>query len=194
MTGGAAAKARLVTYDLTVPRVAEAAEKPLAAQLVVLDPTALAALDTERVQSASANGAFANLPDAQWSDALPKLVQVKILRSFEDAARFSGISRPLEGLAADFQLVLDIRKFQLAANGAAEVELGCKIVAGNGRIIATRVFRASGAAEAANAAAAVAALDSAFGQAGSDLVAWVGRAVNEPALPRAAFPKKTSGG
>jgi ABC-type uncharacterized transport system auxiliary subunit len=69
---GAGAKcARLVTYDLTVLRAAEAAEKPSAAQLVVRDPTALAALDTERVQSALANGAFANLADAQWSDAWP---------------------------------------------------------------------------------------------------------------------------
>jgi phospholipid/cholesterol/gamma-HCH transport system substrate-binding protein len=194
MTGGATAKARLVTYDLTVPRVGEAAEKPSAAQLVVLDPTALAALDTERVQRASANGAFANLPDAQWSDALPKLVQVKILRSIEDAGRISGVSRPLEGLATDFQLVLDIRKFQLTADGNADVEFGCKIVASNGRIIATRGFRGSVAAESASAPAAVAALDRAFGQAGSDLVAWVGHAVNEPTLPKAALPRRTSGG
>jgi ABC-type uncharacterized transport system auxiliary subunit len=119
---------------------------------------------------------------------------VKILRSIEDAGRFSGVSRPLEGLATDFPLVLDIRKFQLAANGNADVEFGCKIVASNGRIIAMRVFRASVAAEAGNASAAVAALDRAFGQAGSDLVAWVGRAVNEPALPKAALPRRTSGG
>jgi len=164
-----------------------------AAQLVVSDPTALAALDAERVQSASANGAFANLPDAQWSDALPKLVQVMILRSLEDAGRFSGVSRSMEGLAADFRLVFDVRGFQLATNGAADVEFGCKIVASNGQIFAMRVFRASVAAEAANASAAVAALDQAFGQAGSDLVAWGGRAVNEP-TPKAALLGRTSGG
>jgi ABC-type uncharacterized transport system auxiliary subunit len=96
-----------------------------------------------------------NLPDAQWSDALPKLLQVKILHSIEDAGRFSGVSRPLEGLATDFQLV---------------------------------------PAEAANAPAAVAALDRAFGQAGSDLVTWVGHAVNEPTLPKATLPRRTSGG
>jgi phospholipid/cholesterol/gamma-HCH transport system substrate-binding protein len=184
----------MVTYDLTAPHAGEAAEKPSAAQLVVLDPTALAALDTDRVQSASADRALASLPDAQWSDALPKLVQVKVLRSVEDAGRFSGVSRPLEGLATDFQLVVDIRKFQLAANGNADVEFGCKIVGSSGRIIARRVFRASFAAEAANAPAAVAALDRAFGQARLDLVTWVGHAVNEPTLPRADLPRRTSGG
>jgi phospholipid/cholesterol/gamma-HCH transport system substrate-binding protein len=194
MTGGAGAKARLVTYDLTAPLAAEAAAKPLPAQLAVLEPSALGALDTERIQSVSGNGAFASLPDAQWSDALPKLVQLKILRSLEDAGRFSGVSRPLDGLAADFQLGIDIRKFQVSANGAADVEFGCKIVDSNGRIVAMRMFRASVAAEAANAPAVVGALDKAFGKAGSDLVAWLGRAVSEPALPKAALPRRTSGG
>jgi len=194
MTGGAGAKARLVTYDLTAPLAAEAAAKPLAAQLAVLDPSALGALDTERIQSVSGNGAFASLPDAQWSDALPKLVQLKVLRSLEDAGRFSGVSRPLDGLAADFQLGIDIRKFQVSANGAADVEVGCKIIDSNGRIVAMRVFRASVAAEAANAPAVVAALDKAFGKAGSDLVAWLAHAVSEPPLPKAALPRRTSGG
>jgi phospholipid/cholesterol/gamma-HCH transport system substrate-binding protein len=194
LTGGAGAKARLVTYDLTAPLAAEAAAKPLAAQLAVLDPSALSALDTERIQSVSGNGAFASLPDAQWSDALPKLVQLKILRSLEDAGRFSGVSRPLDGLAADFQLGIDIRKFQVSAHGAADVEFGCKIVDSNGRIAAMRVFRASVAAEAANAPSVVAALDKAFGNAGSDLVAWLAHAVSEPPLPKAALPRRTSGG
>jgi phospholipid/cholesterol/gamma-HCH transport system substrate-binding protein len=100
MTGGAAAKARLVSYDLTALHAAEATARPVPLQLVVTDPTALAALDSERIQTVSANGAYASVPDAQWSDALPKLLQVKIIRSLEDAGRFAGISRPLEGVPA----------------------------------------------------------------------------------------------
>ena len=76
----------------------------------------------------------------------------------------------------------------------AEVELGCKILAANGRIIATRIFRASVAAEAPGAPAAVAALDKAFGQVGADIVSWTTNAANEPPLPRAVMPKRTSGG
>src|SRR5262249_37783638 len=69
MTGGAAAKGRLVSYDQTAPRAPKSTEKPSPAQLVVVDPTALAALDSERIQSASADGAYASFPNAQWSDA-----------------------------------------------------------------------------------------------------------------------------
>ena len=132
-------------------------------------------MDSERIQTVSANGAYASVPDAQWSDALPKLLQVKILRSLEDAGRFAGVSRPLEGVTSDFQLVLDIRKFQISPNLMAEVELGCKILAANGRVIATRIFRASVAAEGLGAPAAVAALDKAFGQVGAEHCVLDGR-------------------
>jgi MlaD protein len=50
MTGGATSKARIATYDLTVPRVTESAAKVPTAQLVIPDPTALAALDNDRIQ------------------------------------------------------------------------------------------------------------------------------------------------
>jgi phospholipid/cholesterol/gamma-HCH transport system substrate-binding protein len=194
MTGGATAKARLVNYDLTAPRAPETAGKPSPAQLAVPDATALAALDNERIQSVSANGAYASLADAQWSDALPKLLQVKILRSLEDAGRFAGVSRPLEGVTSDFQLSVDIRKFQISPDLMAEVEFGCKILGANGRITATRIFHASVAVEAPGAPAAVAALDKAFGQVGADIVSWTANAANEPTLPRSVAPKKSSGG
>jgi phospholipid/cholesterol/gamma-HCH transport system substrate-binding protein len=194
MTGGAAAKARLVSYDLTTPCAPQTAGTPSLAQLIVLDPTALAALDSERIQTASANGSFVSLPDAQWRDALPKLLQLKLLRSLEDAARFSGVSRPLEGVTGDVQLVLDIRKFQVSPNRTAEVEIGAKLIGSSGRIMATRTFRASAAIEEPSAPAAVAALDKAFGQAGAELLAWIAQTANEPPTPRAVGPKRTSGG
>lgn len=69
MTGGAAAKARLMSYDLITPRILEWFGAPLPTQLIVLDPTAVAALDSERIQTVSASGAYASVPDAQWSAA-----------------------------------------------------------------------------------------------------------------------------
>ena len=164
MTGGAAARARTLGYDLTVPRVAAAPGDAVAAQLVIPDPTAAATLDTDRIQMRTADGATSAFADAQWSDTLSKLVQMKIIRSFEDANLLAGVGRHLEGLSADFQLLLDIRTFQMQA-ASAEVEIAGKIVDKNGRIVATRVFRASAPAQATTVQAAVAALDQAFGKA-----------------------------
>jgi phospholipid/cholesterol/gamma-HCH transport system substrate-binding protein len=193
MTGSAAAKARLVSYDLTGPSPPPSAGAPSFVQLVIVDPTAVTALDSERIQTVSANGSYASLPDAQWSDALPKLLQAKLLRSLEDAGRFTGVSRPMEGVTGDIQLVLDLRKFQIESGPTAEVEIGCKLFGSNGRIMAMRTFRASAPVTGNGAPASVAALDNAFGRVGADLLVWTSQAANEPPTPR-AVPRRTGGG
>jgi phospholipid/cholesterol/gamma-HCH transport system substrate-binding protein len=194
MTGGAAAKTRPVTFDLSMPRAPALADKAPTVQLVVLDPSALTTLDSEKIAAVSANGAISAVPDAQWSDMLPRLLQMKIIRSLEDTHAFAGVSRPLEGLGSDFQLALDIRKFQLTFGSVAEVELGGKIVDDKGRIVAARVFRASAPLATVEGPAVVAALDQAFGGAGSELIAWVARAISGPAAPKAVAPRKATGG
>ena len=58
MTGGAAAKARVDRLrPRRAPRILPAGGKPSAAQLVIPDPTALAALDTDKIQSMSRRAA-----------------------------------------------------------------------------------------------------------------------------------------
>ncbi len=188
MTGGAAARARTLGYDLTVPRVAAAPSDAVAAQLVIPDPTAAATLDTDRIQTRTADGATSAFADAQWSDTLSKLVQMKIIRSFEDANLLAGVGRNLEGLNADFQLLLDIRTFQMQA-ASAEVEIAGKIVDKNGRIVATRVFHAAAPAQATTVQAAVAALDQAFGKAVAELVLWTARTAKGHQYDKTEPPK-----
>jgi len=190
----------VVVYDLTVPHVPAAGANAVAAQLVVPDPTAVATLDTDRIQNRSTSGATSAFADAQWSDALPRLLQMKIIRSFEDANVFAGVGRPLEGLNADFQLLIDIRSFQMQASPslAAEVEFTGKIVDKNGRIVATRIFRATAPADVASAPAAAAVLDRAFGKAAADLVPWVAQTIRDQPerieAPRPVGPKKAARG
>jgi phospholipid/cholesterol/gamma-HCH transport system substrate-binding protein len=186
LTGGAAARARTQGYDLTVPAIPPGSAPASAAQLVIPDPTAVATLDTDRIQTRTADGATSAFADAQWSDTLSKLVQMKIVRIFEDASLLAGVGRQADGLAGDFQLLLDIRTFQLqAATGV--VELAGKIVDKDGRIVATRLFRATAPADAATAKAAAGALDQAFGRAAGELVLWTVRTVDRA---KAAGPNK----
>lgn len=192
MTGGA--KARAPVYDLAVPRASLVFEKALSAQLAIAEPTALSVLDNDRIQSTSLTGAYAALNDGQWSDLLPKVVQIKLLRSFEDASLFAGVSRSLEGPPGDFQLIIDIRKFHVGSNLSAEVELGSRLVDSKGRVVATRVLRSSVPADALLAPAATSALDQAFGQVGAELVAWTARSIAELGLPKTVIPKRAIGG
>jgi phospholipid/cholesterol/gamma-HCH transport system substrate-binding protein len=192
MTGGAG-KARLPMYGLAGPGVLlPPAERP-AAQLTVLEPGALAVLDSDRIQSMGPAGSYTAFADAQWGDLLPKLVQMSLSRSFEDAGLTASASRPVDSLAADFQLALDIRKFHLAPAREGEIEVGVKLLDPGGRIVASRVVRAVAPAEAATGPAAAAALNRAFAGITTELVAWVARAI-ELNHPKAVVPRKPAGG
>lgn len=179
MTGGAAAKARLATYDLTAPHAFPPADTLPDAQLAIPDPTALSVLDSEKILMRSAAGVSSSLPDAQWSDTVPKLLQTRIIQAFENAGTLGAVSRPVEGVTGDFQLLLDIRRFQIAtgAQPTADIELAAKLLDGKGRIAESRVFRAAAPAAGMDAAAATAALDQAFGTAATELVVWASRAI-----------------
>ncbi len=177
MTGGAAAKARVATYNLRPLRVVESKDRAPTVQIVVPEPTSLMSLDSERIATVSSDGTVAALPDVQWSDAVTRIVQAAVIHGLEDSRAFGGVSRPLDDLTADFRLAIDVRKFQIAQGQAAEVELGGKIIDSKGRIIATQVFRANVPAGGPEATAAVAAVDQAFSKAGPELAAWVVRVV-----------------
>lgn len=192
LTGGA--KARSAVYELSVPPLTLSLDKVLIARLVVAEPTALAVLDSDKIQATSPSGAYSPLLDAQWGDLLPKVVQTTLARSLEDSGVFAAVSRPMDGLASDFQLVLDIRKFQLTPDLLGEVELGAKLVDGNGRLIASRVMRGSATAQAATGASAAAALNQAFARVAQELAAWTAQGIAELGQPKTVGPKKAVGG
>lgn len=187
MTGGAS-KARLAMYDLTSVKIA-ALEKVPSAQLTVVEPTALSVLDSDRIQSVSAGGAYVAYADAQWADLLPKLVQTSLARALEDAGFSASVSRPMDTLAGDFQLSIDIRKFQFNPGQVGEVELGIKLIDSKGRIVASRVMRDAASADAATGPAAAAAMTRAFGKVAGQLASWAAQAISESSVSKGVVPK-----
>jgi phospholipid/cholesterol/gamma-HCH transport system substrate-binding protein len=184
-TGGGV-KGPLVTYDLTAPRTFPARAKVVQAQIAVPDPSAPISLDNQKILPPyeGATG-FGNV---QWADTVPKLVQAKVIQALENANYVSAVSRPLDALTADYQLLIDIRAFRLAPTpgGAAEVEFGAKVLGSSGRIVASKVFAATASREGTDAAAAVAAVDDAFGKALTQLIPWVASVVHD--APQAKTP------
>jgi cholesterol transport system auxiliary component len=167
------------TYDLTAPTGFPPAGRAARGQLVIPEATTLSALDSDKIVVRPADGAIAALTDAQWSDRLPKLVQTRVIQAFENAARLRAVGRPGDRIAADYQLLLDIRAFEIAVGSgpAAEVEISAKIVGdSSGRIMATRVFRAT-VPGPTQGPEAMAALDQAFGRVVTDMVLWATRAI-----------------
>jgi phospholipid/cholesterol/gamma-HCH transport system substrate-binding protein len=170
LTGGEAANAPRVVYDLAAPKTFPSLDKPRS-PLIVADPASLLMFETRKILVRPSGNEDPTFAGAEWSDSTPKLVQEKMIQSFENAG--FAVARSSENVTADNQLFLDLRKFQLSVSGtpSADVEFGAKISA-NGRLLGSRVFECSSAPKSANAAGAVDALNEAFGKCATQLVQW----------------------
>ena len=177
LAGGGSENKPVPVYDLPAARDLPPPGKPPQGHLVVPEPTALVLFDTQRILIRGAGGGTLPAANGQWSDSLPKLIQAKVIQTFENAGYGGAVSRPLEGAAADWQLVLDIQGFHVSASGTpeAEVELSAKLLAQDGRIVGSQTVRSTIAARSTDAPDAVAGLSEAFGRAATDLVLWTSR-------------------
>jgi phospholipid/cholesterol/gamma-HCH transport system substrate-binding protein len=174
MTGGGAANVPPIVYDLTAPRTFPTADKAPSGLLTVLDPTAIIMFDTQKILVRPSGAEGPTFANARWSDNLPKLFYARVVQSFENANLLRSVARPIDGLTADYQLLIDIRSFQLlmSAEPVADVEFAAKILSNNSKIVDAKVFHATVRPGAADAAATAAALNEAFGKTVVELVAW----------------------
>lgn len=91
---------------------------PVAWSLVIDEPTAAKQIDTSRV--ALMNGPFKveYYSDVEWADAAPPMVQLLLIQSFQNTGRLPVVASTRATLAADFQLLSNLRKFQVERNAA----------------------------------------------------------------------------
>ena len=190
LTGGGSTKSTAPTYDVTAVKDFPKPSETPSWQLVIPEPSALLALNSDKIKVRPADGAEStDIPDARWSDNIPILLQEKFLQSFENAGYSQAVSRPRDGFEAAYQLVLDIRSFSLVsgAEQAGELEFEAKILGPGGKIIAAKSFHTTAPATGADAPAAAAALNQAFAKAATELVPWAVEAIKnappEPAPP-----------
>ncbi|TAA61519.1 ABC-type transport auxiliary lipoprotein family protein [Shinella sp. JR1-6] len=144
-------------------------------QILVPQPSALKALDSEQIVIRPSASEIQYLAGAQWSDSLSKMVQAKLVQAFENTGRLGGVGKPGEGLAIDYQIVTDIRAFEVQTAGAdaAVVEISAKLLNDrNGTVRAQKVFRATVPVGGAGNPAFVKALDAAFAAVTADIVGW----------------------
>ena len=170
LAGGGPAEKPKPLYDLTVSIPSSTA---LHGQIAVAEPTAVVALDTQRILSRSADGQLSQVGDAQWSDAIPKLIQAKIMESLENAGMQTTMAEPM-GATTSNQLVLDLRNFALTGTPpTADVAFAAKIVTADGRVTSMQLFHASVPTTGEDTSAIVAAFDKAFSQTVANLITWM---------------------
>jgi phospholipid/cholesterol/gamma-HCH transport system substrate-binding protein len=177
MTGGGA-PAQKITYDLRAPQNLGPASKTIKGQLAIPEPTAVAMLETQRMLFSPAKD-VPGFSDFLWADAIPKLLQARLIEGFENYDIAHAPLRIADVGQTDFQLLIDVRRFRIATDSepAAEIGLSARIVDKGGKVIASRLFEESQKFDKVEPAAAVAAFNDGFGRIAKDMIAWTVQAL-----------------
>lgn len=148
-------------------------------QLVVPRPAGAALVDSPRITVRPSPGELQVYKSAAWTQPALDLVQDAIVHGFEDSGRIGGVARRGEGINADYQLLLDVRRFDAdygaggAAGPAAVVEIGAKLLADDDdKVVANRVFRVAVPARGTDVARVAAAFEEALGDATRGIIGW----------------------
>ncbi|MBY0363463.1 MAG: ABC-type transport auxiliary lipoprotein family protein [Phreatobacter sp.] len=163
------------SFDISAPSTFPTRAGAVRGQLLVVEPKAIASLDTERIAVRGPGGAYSYLTDGAWADRLPKLLQARLIQSFENANRLRSVGRPGDRLASDWQLLAEVRAFEVVVTGAAEVvvEMSVKLVNDrSGRILSGRVFAARAPAAGTDAINVSAAFNGAVQNLMREIVLW----------------------
>lgn len=182
-------KAKPGIYSLTPLPAAADCSTPTRPLLVVPEPQAPMAFNSDRVVIVGDAPENAPFEKAQFTDNIPAVVQSKLVESLEGTGCFGSVTRPLDTLEPSDQLQIEIRQFAVALKPQprADVEIAVKLVSAGGKIEASRGFHQSAELAAIDAPSAVAALDGAFGKVLADAIPWVAK------LPPSEEPAKDDG-
>lgn len=159
------------TYDPDMPEIT--------AQLVVEEPTAASAVNTDRIAVKPNAFQVEYFPRARWVDRAPLMVQTRLVESFENTGKVGSVGRQAIGLTSDYTLVSELREFQAMVRDdrsgpiSALVQLNIKIVKQpQGLIVASQSFGAEAEAASDDMTDVVAAFDAALGSTMREAVVW----------------------
>ncbi|HVZ13502.1 MAG TPA: ABC-type transport auxiliary lipoprotein family protein [Bauldia sp.] len=184
LTGGGK-QANQVAYQLTPP-AAPAGATPPDVSLGIAEPTAILTLDAQTIMTEQNGGLVSATTDAKWADNMPLLVRAALLTGFQNA-KYLKVGADGGDFEADDKLAIDVQKFSFGgAAGAmtANVALSAKLLDSDGKLLDSHLFSADApVASPGDVPAAVAALNQAFGEAGSDLIGWTMTTLAADATP-----------
>jgi len=198
MTGGGTSQAEIPIYNLaTATGLPPAPEETPSWQLIVPEPTTLMGFNTDKILLQPSEGESVPVANAKWADNLPILVQARVIESFERAGYAQAVSRTSDAISADYQLLLNIRRFQISAESEpamAEIDFVAKLVDKDGKIFDATTFQGGAPVSGADAQAYVNAFDEVFGKLAGEVVTWATQALHNAPPPAAPEPAEAEPG
>jgi len=160
-----------------------AAGGPVSRDLIVEEPTASGALNTDRILIRPSPLEAQYLPGARWTDTVPVMVQTLMVRSLQQTGGVRFVGRRPIGLGGDFALLTEVTDFQATvAPDGTSVTTRIRIVASmvresDAQVVASRVFQVDAVAPSTETIDVVQALDQSMARLLPDFVSWAMAAV-----------------
>src|SRR3989337_2389432 len=161
------------THEPNAPRSFAGAAKPAKLQVPGNEQTAVSSLDTSRLMVRPKADQVSYYKGIAWSDRLPRLVQARMIETFQN----SGAVKAVSASTGQYALATELRAFQIDVSSgpaAAEIDIFAKLInTSTGRVVASKGFSARVAAKSDAPGDAMAALNQAFTEVLQDTTAWV---------------------
>lgn len=172
------ASAPMDAYTLS-PVAAGATIAPGDRHLVIELPTSAGGLANDRIQIKPVPFQAQYLPDGNWSEPAPALVQTLLVASFQNMGGFRLAGRTGSGLMPDYTLMTELQEFHAEPAGASPAPLTIRISAmmtlireSDRRIIASRRFTSTASAPTNDTTTLIAGFDGAMQAFLLDVVNW----------------------
>ena len=178
MTGGSEPAIPKTIYDLSIPSEFASPKMPFNEQLIMPTPTAILLLDTQRFLLAP-NRDLPGFSNAQWADSIPKMLQAKLIQSFENYDVAHAPLRSTDTSGANPQLLVDVRSFQINTDPEPTAEIGfsARVLNKDGQVVASRLFQQRKKLDKPDPSSAVIAFNEAFASIATELITWTANAI-----------------
>jgi cholesterol transport system auxiliary component len=146
---------------------------PAAWSLAIDAPRALKGLDSERIAYRAGAYEIQYYADADWIDLAPEMVQMVLVRSFQNRTKLDVSPHSFGGMPPDFLLTSVLQDFQADNGHGAQVSLVATLAPGNRRrIVRTKTFEAAVRSADEKIESIAAAFDQALGKVTGELITW----------------------
>ncbi|HVR81725.1 MAG TPA: ABC-type transport auxiliary lipoprotein family protein [Luteimonas sp.] len=147
-------------------------------QLSLASPTAARMVDSQRIAVRPTPEELQVYKGAAWAKTPSEQVTDTVLRALEDSGKIPAVARQGSGIAADYKLVMDLRRYEADYAGnavpAATIEVNAKLLhAPDQDIFASRTFLQAVPAGGTDVASVAQAFNQALGAIGHDMAGWI---------------------
>ena len=146
-------------------------------QLVIAPPSSARVIDSLRIAVRPTPGELQVYRDAQWARPPSDMLVDTVLRALEDSGRIGGVARQGAGIAADYKLLFEVRRFDAdyahAAVPSAMIETSVKLLhVPLQKVVASKVFVQATPAASTAVADVARAFEQSLSNIGRDVTGW----------------------